>query len=149
MINLKLNKTTIYILTSLGAIPFIFCALLIIFGVNQAFFIDDIRIALNIYGLVVLSFLAGAHWGMQLTINNNVSIYLAILSNIVAVSAWLSYLLFPIKFWLIVLAVGFLILLFIDYCLLQLKLIDVSYLKLRFIVTFLVCSLLILVWIMQ
>ena len=122
-------------LTYAGALPFIFCALCFITDVNVIPVLGNIEKIFSVYGLVIASFIAGAHWGQHLSLKDNWSIYLPVFSNINAGLLWISFLIFPFKILLLILGSSFLILLFIDKNLFQNGLISRNYFHTRCLVT--------------
>ncbi|MDA7569174.1 DUF3429 domain-containing protein [Emcibacteraceae bacterium] len=127
-------------LTYAGALPFIFCAMCLISDVNVIPVLGDTEKVLSVYGLVIASFIAGAHWGQHLILKNNWSMYLPIFSNINACVLWVSFLTFSFKILLLILGSSFLILLLIDKNLFQNGLISRNYFHTRCWVTLTVIS---------
>ena len=124
-------------LTFAGAIPFVVCAIFITMGVDAIPVLGEITHVLSIYGLVIASFMAGAHWGNHLSLadDNAWAVKLPIFSNIIALVLWLGFLtLSPVGFiWLLV--VGFASMLVIDYGLYHAQIISADYFKVRQYVT--------------
>ncbi|MDD7804284.1 MAG: DUF3429 domain-containing protein [Endozoicomonas sp. (ex Botrylloides leachii)] len=58
-------------LTYAGAIPFIICTVCLSFNIHQILLLGYVEKILSAYGLVILSFLAGAHWGQHLHLNKD------------------------------------------------------------------------------
>ena len=56
-------------LTYAGAIPFIFFAVCLVSDIQELPFLGSVKKILSVYGLVISSFLAGAHWGQHLHMN--------------------------------------------------------------------------------
>ena len=76
-------------LTYFGLIPFFILLLTILtFPVNSSIYIYSLSM-LKSYGMLISAFLAGSHWGIDLNTNSN--LYLALLSNLIAIFAWLAY----------------------------------------------------------
>jgi hypothetical protein len=75
-------------LTYAGTIPFIAAALafLLHFGTAHAGF------AIGPYGIVILSFMAGVEWGTYMTSPLKPRLNLLLISNVVALAAWASFL---------------------------------------------------------
>ncbi len=131
-----MEKKNLYtMLTYAGTLPFIACALMpyIQFpelpGLGS---FDTIAIA---YGLVIISFMAGAHWGSYLFASESSPINLFISSNIIAVLVWLTFLAATASITLSVFIAAFLYLLWVDYRLLHSKLISAHYFQTRFSAT--------------
>ena len=128
-------------LTFAGALPFIFCAICLTSDLNVIPVLGDIKKILSLYGLVIASFIAGAHWGQHLYINDGQWCrLLAIISNIMAVLLWLGFLLLSFKMLLAVLVAAFIIYLIIDYRLFQNNFITFNYFQTRIIVTCIVIT---------
>ncbi|MFK8010430.1 MAG: DUF3429 domain-containing protein, partial [Marinicellaceae bacterium] len=116
------NNRLAIILTYLGSLPFliaVFIALSPYFNVPE-FLGGEIvysgfkaRVFMHSYGAVILAFLAGIQWGISL--QQNKPNKLIIISNILAIMAWLSLMTIASKFALSVLLVGFIIALITDY----------------------------------
>lgn len=126
-------------LTYAGTIPFIFCALCLYANMQELPILGSIEKILSVYGLVIAAFLAGSHWGQHLHINNNKwVILLPVLSNIIAILLWFSFLILNFKILMVMYIAVFIVLLIIDYCLFRANLITDSYFKTRFKVSFIV-----------
>ncbi len=128
------------LLAWLGALPFIGCALLNLLSVESVGLLSDWPASAASYGLAIVSFMAGVHWGQYLERHADCPINLLITSNVVTVAAWLAYLFAPVRICLLVLAGGFLALLLIDYLLLRHRLISGAYFDLRRNVTLVVVA---------
>lgn len=127
-------------LTFAGTIPFIVCAILITMDIDAIRVLGKTEHILSIYGLVIASFMAGAHWGNHLSLadDNSWALKLPILSNIIALSLWLGFLLLSAAGFIWLLVVGFVSLLMIDYGLNQAHIISADYFKVRKYVTLIV-----------
>jgi hypothetical protein len=108
--------------------------------------VGSVEKILFFYGLVIISFLAGTHWGMHFTIKETWRDYLALLSNAIVITVWLFALLFSLKIMIITYIVFFLLLLIIDKKLLQSNVINASYFQIRCIATTIVVITLISGW---
>ncbi len=98
------------ILTYAGTLPLIAAALnaLLMSGGLQA------RLVSGVYGAVIVSFLAGVQWGTYLAKGASARLNLLIVSNIFALAAWASLLLFGDKKLLVCEAAMFPLLLLVD-----------------------------------
>ena len=123
------------LLAAAGALPFIACALLPLASIHALPGLGAVRDIAAAYGLTIASFMAGVHWGTALNVSGKLPVNLFITSNVVAVAGWLSFLLGPPALTFAVLGALFLFLLFVDYRLLQGKLISVDYWRTRLWVT--------------
>lgn len=77
------------ILTYLGAVPFILAVAAPLFGMASY---HTAYLVLT-YGAVIISFLAGIHWGLFLSYAESARINLLVSSNVIALLAWGSLLL--------------------------------------------------------
>ena len=123
------------LLASLGAIPFIACAVLPLAGVTELPYLGATATIAAAYGLTIASFMAGVHWGTALNTTAGLPVNLYITSNVVAVAAWLSFLLVSLSLTLVVLSILFAYLLHIDYRLRCAGLIDQAYWNTRLSIT--------------
>lgn len=123
-------------LTYAGTLPFILCAICFVFDVKNIPLLGETYQVLSIYGLVISSFMAGSHWGQHLNFDNNKwKFFLPIFSNMSAILLWIAFLVLPFKVLLVVFAMLFLALLFVDKKLLQSNLISAEYFRVRCLVT--------------
>jgi hypothetical protein len=133
-------KKTYQYLTYAGLIPFIVCAICLIFKIHHLPILGSTEKIMSVYALVITSFLAGICWGQHLNLKTRFSSYLAIFSNIIAVAIWLAFLLLPFKFLLATFIAAFVALLLIDLKLFANHLITHEYFKTRCFVTIIVTS---------
>lgn len=127
-------------LTFAGTIPFVACAFLITVGIDAIPILGKTEYILSIYGLVIASFMAGAHWGNHLSVadDNPWAIKLPVFSNVIALALWLGFLMLSTTGFMWLLTIGFVSMLMIDYGLYQAKVISHDYFKVRQYVTFIV-----------
>ncbi len=127
-------------LTFAGTIPFIACAIMITLGIDAVIALGTTAEILSAYGLVIASFMAGAHWGnhLSLTDNNPWAVRLPIFSNIIALLLWLGFLTLSSAGFIWLLISAFIALLVIDYGLRDAQIITANYLKVRKYVTLIV-----------
>lgn len=123
-----------------GAIPFIAAALAVLFGVETAGPIQSVIAAVVSYSLVIVSFVAGSHWGIYLQNDASAPVNLFMTSNVSVLVPWLAFVLGSINSTLLALILAFVLLLVIDRRLLTFGLIDTAYFRLRAIATLIVCS---------
>ena len=126
-------------LTYLGLVPFVL-TLGLAFSVNNYSYA---RLAFLCYGAVILSFLAGIHWGLAFQKRVVDCFYLILSSNVIALLAWASLLLTVATLSIIFLLVGFIIQCAIDYSLLLCGVVPRWYLLMRIRVTLIVVIMLI------
>ncbi len=120
------KKKLIYLLTYSGGIPFIIYAINSIFDYPKNY--DQIiSSSIDIYSLLIISFISGSHWGQSLKTDNKVNVL--ILSNVIVLGIWFAYI-FQFYFKSIFL-IAFTILLWIDYAYLLTEKINRWYLELR------------------
>ncbi len=123
-----------------GAIPFVACAGLKIMNIEQVPIFGAVHTILNSYGLLIASFIAGAHWGQHLKINKQISNYLALTSNSNVIALWILFLLLPNTLFFLPLLCSFTFTLIVDYKLYNNRIIRKSYFNLRCIVTTIVMT---------
>ncbi|MEL0619324.1 DUF3429 domain-containing protein [Psychrobacter proteolyticus] len=124
-------------LTFAGAIPFIACAFLLMIDVVTVPVLGSVVDVLSAYGLVIASFMAGAHWGNHLGLadDNKWAVRLPLYSNIFALGLWLGFLILSASSFIWLLVIGFISLLVIDYNLHRAQIISDVYFKIRQYVT--------------
>lgn len=86
------NNRTYQVLAALGTLPFIASAGMALAGVSVGPIAPAIAVASS-YGLAILSFLCGAHWATYLYKSDETPFNLLIISNIVVVIIWMTYVL--------------------------------------------------------
>jgi hypothetical protein len=82
------------ILPYAGALPFIGCAVLQMIGIKEVPLLGNLKTVASSYGLTILSFMAGAHWGQYLE-GKRADVNLLIASNALTLTAWFGFLLLP------------------------------------------------------
>ena len=124
-------------LTFAGTIPFIACAFLLMIDVVTVPILGSIVDVLSAYGLVIASFMAGAHWGNHLSLvdGNKWAVRLPLYSNVIALGLWLGFLSLSTSSFIWLLVIGFISLLVIDYSLHRAQIISHAYFKIRQYVT--------------
>ena len=124
-------------LTFAGAIPFVVCAFLLTVGVAAIPVLGQTQYILSIYGLVIASFMAGAHWGNHLSLadDDTWALKLPVFSNIIALALWFGFLGLSAAGFIWLLIVGFISLLLIDYGLCRAQIISDDSFKVRKYVT--------------
>lgn len=127
-------------LTFAGAIPFVLSAVFITIGIDVIPVLGNTTDILSIYGLVIASFMAGAHWGNHLSLadDNTWAVKLPIFSNIIALALWLGFLTLSSAGFIWLLVAGFISMLMIDYGLHQAHIINNDYFRVRKYVTLIV-----------
>ena len=126
-----------------GALPFIAGALLLLAGINTLPLAGSVMDAMAAYGLVIVIFLTGIHWGQQLSLGKAAA-GLFISSNVIAVMVWLCWIFLSPRIFMAVLTVPLTVLLFIDLMLNRNNVIGHDYFRSRLIITTVVITSLIL-----
>ena len=108
---IKLTST----LTYAGAIPFVLAAFCMYWDFERLPIIGDVQKIIDLYGLVIVVFIAGSHWGVSVNLFEKQRIFLMIISNLFTLIALVSYIwLISIPFQLSLMII-LLMLLVIDY----------------------------------
>jgi hypothetical protein len=126
-----------------GTLPFIFCAAAPWFGLPVLPGVGPCSEIAAAYGLAIVSFMAGVHWGTYLYQSARVPLNLFVTSNAITVSVWLAFIVTPVTIALAVLLAAFLVLLSIDTRLAQLRLLSDDYMHMRRNVTAIVVVMLV------
>lgn len=137
-----MNNRIHHFLAYLGSLPFVFCAFLA--AANKFFQFNlvanfDLELILKSYSILIVSFMSGVIWGQFLTYQTKPKINLFIISNLITLFCWFSFLLLPTKSFLINVIFSFVSLVLIDQNLLSLDLIERRYYKTRQLVSAIVC----------
>jgi hypothetical protein len=77
-----------------GTLPFVGGAALQLIGISELPLLGDPRTVASSYGLAIVSFMAGVHWGQHLE-GRHANVNLLITSNAVTLAAWFGFLLLP------------------------------------------------------
>lgn len=100
-----------FILTALGAVPFLAAALAMLINKNNPVMINAAGLWLNVYAAVILSFLGGVRWGVEIVAHETPRAAVLILAIIGALVGWtnvLFYFQFASGWGFLVLAAAFL-----------------------------------------
>ena len=119
------------VLTYAGLLPFIGCALMPFVGVTELWNLGSFDYIAAAYGLAIVCFLCGAHWGTYLYKQAAARDNLFITSNVIVVACWFAFLVAAPAVTLVVLILAFLCLLFIDFRLLKAGLLTDFYFRMR------------------
>ena len=128
------NKDTFINLMYLGALPFIAGAILSLLSIDTLSWLGSVRHIVSLYALVISVFMAGILWGVTLQINtdNFIGLVNFIISNVLTLTLWLVYLIYPDSIiFLLTTAVVFLWLLVIDAKLVTREIISNTYYRAR------------------
>ncbi len=120
------RKRLIHLLTYSGGIPFIIYAISSIFDYPKNYE-QIISNSIDIYSLLIISFISGSHWGLSL--NNDKKVNVLILSNVIVLGIWFAYI-FQFYFKSVFLT-AFTIFLWIDYSYLLIEKMNRWYIELR------------------
>ena len=129
------QKRLYSLLAFAGAMPFVACALMPYLGYAAIPNIGSFDYVARVYGFGIVTFLTGVHWGTYLYKSESSPDNLFVTSNAVFLAVFFAFLLDAGALSLFVLMLAFLCLLYIDYRLLNARLIDNDYFRLRSMVT--------------
>ena len=123
-------------LTYAGAIPFALGAIFLTNDMKEIPPFGTVENILSVYGVMIASFMAGAHWGQHFQIKDRFwHFYLPVVSNVIVLVLWVSFLILSFKMLMAMLVIGFVALLGVDYYLAKINVITHHYLKTRLYVT--------------
>ena len=128
------NKDAFINLMYLGALPFIAGAILSLLSIDTLPWLGSVVHIVSVYALVISVFMAGILWGVTLQVNtdNFVGQVNFLISNVLALTIWFVYLIYPDSHsFLLTTVVAFLWLLMLDTKLVKRKLISSSYYRAR------------------
>ena len=87
-----MQDTKLYTALALaGTIPFIAGALLPLLGHDSLPHLGPLDQLVASYGLAIICFLAGAHWGIYISGRSDDSLNLFVISNAIFLAAWFAY----------------------------------------------------------
>lgn len=118
-----------------GAAPFFLCAVLPLLGFDAIGPFGRLDRVASSYGLGIITFLAGTHWATHLYQASNTPLNLFATSNVIFLVVWFAFVLAGLEVVLAIQVAAFLVLLFIDYRLLQAEVISSHYFRTRTIAT--------------
>jgi hypothetical protein len=118
-----------------GTTPFIAGAMLPLLGHDSLPHLGPLDQLVSSYGLAIVCFLAGAHWGIYLAGRNKDLLNLFVISNVIFLATWFAYISGPVKLAIGMQIVAFLALLFIDLRLRTGEVISTTYFRLRTLAT--------------
>ena len=111
-----------------GILPFLFSPCYLLFTGSSTFLAFDVQTLLMAYSAVIVSFIAGIHWGVFLF--RQCSLNLLLHSNIIALLSWVS-LLSTLLWSVVILLFCFVYLLWIDTVLVRQQLLEPWFYRLR------------------
>lgn len=129
-----------------GTIPFVGSALLPLLGYDVLPYLGPLDRLVASYGLAIVCFLAGAHWGTYLSGRSADSLNLFVISNTIFLAVWFAYVGAGVKSAIGIQIAAFLTLLFIDLRLKSSNVISATYFRVRSVATLIaIVSLLIVI----
>jgi len=123
------------LLTLAGTLPFIACALLLLSGIDSISPLGNLDALANSYGLAIICFLSGAHWGTYLSGQFAGSLNLFAISNAIFLTVWFAFIGANLAWAIAIQAIAFLLLLVIDYRLREGGAISAHYFRIRGVAT--------------
>lgn len=124
------------LLTWLGLIPFVFFAMIFLFGSWDSLITPGYAIvSYAIYAAVILSFMAGTHWGLAMAGKLPAAVSTLLWSNTVALIAWIGVAMQFKVVGLCLVLVGFLVQLWLDASFSRAGVITRQYFRLRQLIT--------------
>ncbi|WP_257098630.1 DUF3429 domain-containing protein [Pseudovibrio flavus] len=123
------------VLAYAGTLPFIFCAGALSMGYTELPHVGTLHEILASYTLMILTFMAGTHWGEYIAGNVHNEINLLVTSNVIALGGWILFLLAPPYTFFIGCIALFITLLWIEWTLHRHKLIGFKYFRMRITAT--------------
>lgn len=118
-----------------GTIPFIAGALLPLLGYKTLPLVGPVDRLVASYGLAIVCFLTGAHWGKYLVARSVDSLNLLVTSNVILLAAWFAFIGTGLRLAVGVQIVAFLLLLYMDRRLAAHGVISASYFRIRTVAT--------------
>ena len=126
------------VLTFAGSVPFVFAAIVMYWDLERLPLIGDVQKVIDVYGLVIGAFIAGAFWGISVNLAGKKRNALMVISNGRTLLALFSYFwlkIIPFQLVLIFLLVALLV---VDYWLYFLEVNTKEYVALRLVVSIIV-----------
>lgn len=130
------------VLTILGVVPFIGGALLLHCNITTWPYVAQVAETMNVYGLLIASFIAGSHWGITLSHNKVAHWHIACFSNVIVLVLWLAYSVVSTPTMLLVNSVTLGILLLQERLTWNMSSMPAGYVSVRIVITILVMVLL-------
>jgi len=137
---MALERKLSTLLTLAGTIPFIVGAFALGTGLQSPVSWFNVEVFFYSYGLLILSFMAGVHWGQHLhmSADSRWRSRLPVFSNALTIGVWLGYLTLAGPAYAVLLSVAFSCLLWIDSRLKAEGIISPEYFQLRGLATLIV-----------
>jgi hypothetical protein len=141
-----MQDTKLYTTLALaGTIPFIAGALLPLLGHDSLPHLGPLDRLVASYGLAIVCFLAGAHWGTYLSGRSADSLNLFVISNVVFLAVWFAYVGAGVNTAIGIQICAFLALWFIDLRLRSSDVISAAYFRVRTAATLIAISFLLII----
>lgn len=118
-----------------GTLPFVACAILPLAGVETIPLLGSLNAVASSYGMAIVCFVAGAHWGTYLAGQAGRRFNLFVTSNAIFLAVWFAFIGASVNWAIATQIVAFLLLLFIDYRLREDGVISEHYFEIRSIAT--------------
>ncbi|NNF18069.1 MAG: DUF3429 domain-containing protein [Gammaproteobacteria bacterium] len=125
-------------LTLAGALPFVACALLPLVGVPSVAGLGTLDAIAGSYGLAIVCFVAGSHWGIHLSGKNTAPINLFVSSNVIFLLTWFAWIGPVLNIAIAAQLLAIVVLWMIDYRLRAAEVIDNGYFQIRSAATLIV-----------
>lgn len=132
-----------------GALPFIAAATLIVNGAESIGPLRSVTESLVAYGLAIVSFVAGTHWGIYLQYKASAPTNLFVSSNAAVLAPWLTFVVGSIDNTLVALFLTFVFLALIEWRLYRSNLVTRAYFHMRVAATVIVGVSLLLVLVVR
>lgn len=129
------DSKTYTVLALLGTLPFVVCALLPMLGHDSIPYLGPLNRIAASYGLAIVCFLAGAHWGTYLAGRSADSLNLFVISNIIFLAVWFAFVGAGIRAAIAAQVLALVTLLFVDFRLRNGAVITASYFRVRTVAT--------------
>jgi hypothetical protein len=127
-----LVQTPIYKYLALaGTLPFILCTFVVNSPSSSMEMLEWSIMALHSYGLIIVTFMCGTHWGLYLVTHQQCQWNLLVISNLITLACWFCYLSEHGTLIIASQICAFLALIFIDAQLHQHKILNTDYFKTR------------------
>ncbi len=126
-----MNDRLYALLAYSGTLPFVACTFLLAAGAPDINGFNNWAEIAAGYGLAIVAFMAGVHWGMYMQPSPSSPLNLLLTSNALTVAVWLTFVLAPTSVSLIATGLAFALLLGIDYRLADAGMMAPAYLVLR------------------
>ena len=138
-----MSKVTFYLILA-GLIPFVGLTFFLALGITTLPVLGSTVQVLGLYSLIIAVFLSGSHWGQHLALDDQWVVFLPITSNLITVILWLVFLTCSFTVITFTFVIAFVTLLGIDYKLLKTGHISGHYFRMRFVVSAIVCLMLVI-----